>query len=652
MPPDNDVQQEIEQLEQRFAENAQGLVFAHLADAYRRANEFAKAEGLILHGLKSHPTYISAYNVLGRVYLDSERFADAHEQFSKVLELDPQNLIALRALGDLALRGGRLEDARSWYERILQIDPRNEEAQEALARLEAPGATPQEPPAPSVPAMPEPSEAVSLEPLVVEEADAGLELALAEGSLEGLDIEPVEDEGFVEPIEGLEPVEGLVNKETMTASRDDVPSEPELESASSVRPPEVSEEARPEAAGESMPWERLTDLESLDEKGAAAEAEAVTGEGEPGEAFEESIMAGFSAGDPDLEVRARGDAAMDLDLKDMEEWTPGYLHEEDLTAEKGAELGAESVMGDSDDEFNIDFGEVTGEPVVEAEALPPEGGETVVTETMAELYADQALYEDALGVYRQLAAERPDDWRLKNRIEELEQKVEETRSTPAAGFELEELLELSEPRVPAEYDTAAGPAKPSPEAVEPPPVEPVVASEPAFAAAPPAADEGEFRFADEAPVAGIEQLDPFAASFDALVQKDGQPEPALQRPEPEVPMPGFEGPVPVTVEGVPLAAAAEPDILPPGADIRPPVELGMPATAALGESKTVPTIEDYLARLLAFDPDAPRQSPPAAAAQQAAPEPPATEPSPPTGSDDDGGEDLEQFQEWLKGLKS
>jgi tetratricopeptide (TPR) repeat protein len=145
MPPDNGLQKEILQLEQRYAENSQGLVFAHLADAYRRAGEYSKAEGLLVHGLKTHPSYTSAYNVLGRVFLDSERFADAQEQFGKVLELDPQNLIALRALGDLAARRGLVEDARVWYERMLQVDPRSEEASEGLRRLDAAAGEPDAP---------------------------------------------------------------------------------------------------------------------------------------------------------------------------------------------------------------------------------------------------------------------------------------------------------------------------------------------------------------------------------------------------------------------------------------------------------------------------------------------------------------------------
>jgi tetratricopeptide (TPR) repeat protein len=213
MPPDHNVLKEIEQLEQRFAENAQGLVFAHLADAYRRAGEFAKAEGLLLHGLKTHPTYTSAYNVLGRVYLDSERFADSHVQFSKVLELDPQNLIALRALGDLAACGGRIDDARSWYERMLQIDPRSDEAQVGLRRLKGGDVEA------AAAGAPEATEAVELEEVTGAEAaeeafgetaEAAEPWAIDAPSAEG------SEETSAEPT--AEPGEGLLTGEGKAAS--------------------------------------------------------------------------------------------------------------------------------------------------------------------------------------------------------------------------------------------------------------------------------------------------------------------------------------------------------------------------------------------------------------------------------------------------
>ena len=62
----------------------------------------------------------------------------------------------------------------------------------------------------------------------------------------------------------------------------------------------------------------------------------------------------------------------------------------------------------------------------------------------------------------------------------------------------------------------------------------------------------------------------------------------------------------------------------------------------------MPTIEEYLEGLLTYDPEAPKPSPETPAAPAAADAPPADDSSP--GGDDN--EDLEQFQEWLRGLKS
>jgi tetratricopeptide (TPR) repeat protein len=462
MPPDNDVHKEIEQLEQRFAENSKGLVFAHLADAYRRAGDYAKAEGLVLHGLQGHPNYISAYNVLGRVYLDSERFSDAHEQFSKVLELDPQNLVALRALGDLALRGGRLDDAQSWYERMLQIDPRNAAAQEALDRLESGDVPPpdaaaaaatagSQAPAAEVEATLDAVEMIPLDTaeLVVEEPATPETLQEAAGGEAKVaeDVEPVE----IEPVKGLigekktsdaEPVEGLISGRGVAIPEDEdelgvvdelveglVPGEAMSAEASEESAP--AEEAGPaafdDAVANTMPWE-VPDLAAL-----------------PGEPpADKSLLEGFPSAEPPVEETPEG--TPEFDLNDMEDWTPGFLREDDLSAERGAALGGEAATDDLGGEFSLDLGEdVTGEEIPDSSAGPEAEGEVVVTETMAELYADQGLFEDAIGVYRKLAKARPADERIAARIEELEQQLEEDRASHSAGFELAELLELTEP---------------------------------------------------------------------------------------------------------------------------------------------------------------------------------------------------------------
>ncbi|MGD2215651.1 MAG: tetratricopeptide repeat protein [Gemmatimonadales bacterium] len=650
MPPDNDVQQEIEQLERRYAEHSQGLVFAHLADAYRRAGEYGKAEGLILHGLRNHPKYISAYNVLGRVYIDSERFADAHEQFSKVLELDPQNMIAMKALGDLALRGGRLEDARSWFERILQLDPRNEEVQEELQKLAeggvssapAPAAPPEAPP--EMPGEPEaPGEIAEPEvPEVLEE----------EGPPWDLGGMPEEEEE--EGVEfSAEPVEGLIGKGQQVELGDvaDVPdSVPDIapEGPSGLEPPAAETPDEPP---------HVEGLEALDSLGAAEEPRR------------------------------------EIDLGDMDDWTPGFLREEDMEGQAGDDLGVGSLR----DEFGAGDEGVGEEP--EAVDTSSDG---MLTDTMAELYADQGLYEDALGVYRELAKTRPEDESLRARIAELEQKFAEAR-TEGGADELAELLDLTDIATPEEQGFPEAPEFPeeptfpdSPVSPEAPPE--LAASQEAAAAAPEEAlPSGEFNFEDEAPVAGMEHLDPFAASFDVMVKRGDAQMPAgvgglgdLTRDEPaeappapdmapEPPEPELE--IVPTIDETPpdLDVAPAPDVLPPGAAVtpfpeapppepEPPLpETAEPVTEApepaaeaptpsppRAQPSAAPTIEEYLAGLLAFDQETPA-SQPGVGPETAEPPADMAKPSGPSdaaeAADASSSEDLEQFQEWLRSLK-
>lgn len=598
MPPDNDdVQKEIEQLEQRYAENSQGLVFAHLADAYRRAGEYGKAEGLVLHGLKNHPNYISAYNVLGRVYLESERYADAHEQFSKVLELDPQNMIAMRALGDLAAGGGRLEDARSWYERLLQIDPRNEEVQVELEKLAAGGVTP---PAAAAPVAPEeaPPPAAAADEVTEEvepvEGATPWELAAEE---------PVREESGEE----IEPVEGLIGKGMPTESGGDVAeAEPELPSA--------------------LAWEEFSDLEAL----ADEAVEPPVGQVEGLEAFEARAPGEPAA--PGAAAEPPAERRQEFDLGDIEDWTPGFLSGEEIEDRAGADLGVESLTEEFREAVEP---EAAGEAGETETAGPSPVSEGMVTETMAELYADQGLYEDALAVYRKLVGARPGDERLQARIAELEIKLAEARATPEGSVDLAELLDLAEPSA----DEA--------------PVPPAAPEIPAVFEAPPITDqppagalegrsettlpEPEFRFEDEAPVAGIEHLDPFASSFEVMVRREDEPAQQLgQPPEPEI------------------APAA--DVVPAGAVLTPPARQdSIPATAAPEPTAPAVTIEEYLSGLLAYSPEdhasasQPGNPGPVAASDPAGPPSETADESNAAEASSSG--DLEEFQEWLRGLK-
>jgi len=135
---------EIDKLRARYAENPKGRNFAPLADAYRKAKQLDEAIALCREGLQHHPDYVSAHIVLGRCLVDKQEDGAAAIAFRRVLELDPENIIALKLLSDIALRADHPHEAVDWLSRLLQVDPMNGDASEALtaARARAAGAAP------------------------------------------------------------------------------------------------------------------------------------------------------------------------------------------------------------------------------------------------------------------------------------------------------------------------------------------------------------------------------------------------------------------------------------------------------------------------------------------------------------------------------
>lgn len=721
MSSDQDVQREIEQLEQRFAENSRGLVFAHLADAYRRAREYAKAEGLILHGLKNHPSYISAYNVLGRIYLDSDRLADAHEQFSRVLELDPHNLIALRALGDLAARAGHADEARSWYEQMLQVDPRNDAVREEIRKLSEPEGEGERAPASEAGTEPETAPADASE--AASTTHPGSRPGVAESSVEADEREASPEE------EGRDAgVFGIMDAGDLGDVVDEVPDQLAAEADS--------------RSLEAMPWEDIRDVSSLDlEAGAevdqgladrtAVEPEAVEAEDAGSvEAEVEDRLESLVEGEVPQESPGEAtkpatpdDRASVVDLTDMDDWMPGLFEGEPKEGEAKVgtgELEADNFIDALEQGFDS---EAEAEDVDEEPATPAQEaqGGMLVTETMAELYARQGLHAEALNVYRQLAERRPDEGRLQQRIAELEERLApESESESIEESELLELLDITgmaeeagersedeeaeaeatgdlglESKGDAPTEAMAGPGEetrregPTEDDVatreEESALEDVMTASAFAGAFDQASGEEEFEFVDEVPVAGLEQLDPFAASFEVMGRAEGDGRIAKGDAEPE----GAAGPgadesdvsigdaafedadrgedEEVVLVGMPDRdsdehPSPEMDEGPGGIGSLGEAVPGEPEEsreAAVGETagEAAPedpsTIERYLSGLLEFDPEGSQAE--AGAEPVSLPRSRAPESSPQDSQAETeiagGSEDLEQFQEWLRGLR-
>jgi tetratricopeptide repeat protein len=127
----------IEDLRKQFAENPR-RVFARLANEYRKSGDLDVAIEICRAHVPLQPTYISGYIVLGQALFERGQPEEARATFETALSLDPENLIALRQLGDIARASGDLDAARGWYHKLLEVDPQNDEITAQLEALDAP----------------------------------------------------------------------------------------------------------------------------------------------------------------------------------------------------------------------------------------------------------------------------------------------------------------------------------------------------------------------------------------------------------------------------------------------------------------------------------------------------------------------------------
>lgn len=141
MSQDPKTNSEIQRFEAQYRENPDSLVFARLADAYRKAGHPARALEVLESGIGRHGNYPSAHIVRGKTCVDLGDTGSAEEAFLRVLELDSSNLVALRGLAALARERGDLEGARQWFQRISGLnqgspDPENRDPVDAPAPSE------------------------------------------------------------------------------------------------------------------------------------------------------------------------------------------------------------------------------------------------------------------------------------------------------------------------------------------------------------------------------------------------------------------------------------------------------------------------------------------------------------------------------------
>ena len=114
-----------ETLEIRYRTNPDSRIFSRLADAYRKEGNITGAVEICTRGLQNHSDYITGRIILGRCFLEQEKFSEAMEEFKKVCGLDRRNQVALKMLADIFGRQGMDQKAGDLYAMLQKMDPFN-----------------------------------------------------------------------------------------------------------------------------------------------------------------------------------------------------------------------------------------------------------------------------------------------------------------------------------------------------------------------------------------------------------------------------------------------------------------------------------------------------------------------------------------------
>jgi tetratricopeptide (TPR) repeat protein len=447
---------EIEKLERRYAENPQGLTFAPLAEVHRKNGDTARALELLRPGLTLHPDYIPASIVLGRCHLDLGDLPSAEAAFTHVLALDGENVIALKSLADITERLFRFDEAERWLRTLLAIDRSNDDARDQLgrvetarrqaeaassaapdaataavltdtpavmesaveasaARAETPAAQAEAPPGVSPAPLPEaPRDAMKgwVSQSDSPSASEAVPLALEELDLTVESGPPPEGIQLEEPVSLGEPVEPLAGIVGLSDSQRDALDAPALDSL------EVSEEFRVETAEDIV----------LQSSGGS--------EFQVANASEELLTSrGFGQTEPPPPpVPANERSPLDAEVPPIEADQPAPESVPEPAAATHAEREPEPASAPAPPQYMPPSPMERAAPWAAPVAEPPRRVEAdlLVTESMAELLAQQGHAAEALTVYRHLESRSAGEPRFAEKIAELEQAAA-TRAPEPAG---------------------------------------------------------------------------------------------------------------------------------------------------------------------------------------------------------------------------
>lgn len=591
----------VDELKKRYEENPRRF-FAPLANEYRKAGDLDAAIDLCRMHLEEQPGHLSGHIVYGQALYESSRPADARTAFEAALTLDPENLIALRHLGDIAKADGDAATATHWYTRVLDADPRNDEVIALIEGLKhpAPASTvvvAEEHAPPPAPGYGEAS-AVGAPPPVDPHAPTpvlpfvAVEPPAARGSIGLMDL----DLNLADTTDATVDLLNMGSISAPPALSESGPPAVDEPAPSFEEGFPLAEGALPAAAGE-RPELLGVDDANLGLAGDAGvevqdtsfgvdvpfeeEATFATAHGEStfGDSLDVTASMDFDAPPPaagpldELPMLDVGDSApivepiTSVSGLDAEPAAPatgdfdmlfGNAPIADVNIGGGAEepgIGDAGFIADSFIGREPTEGLLASAPDI---ATPPS---PFVTETMAELYLQQGFRDEALGVYRQLLAQNPDDQGLAERVRHLEHGGRASLSIDRASDAIEAAAIAEEALRADALPHAAAPQEPATPADVVEVVAPVPSQDISHVAESAAPDEPAAATAQ-----AREEPAPAAADLPFVFEPAHEFSTDVVAPLPEA-MPAFlvEAPAPPAAAAEPSAAPVEPEPVPAAA---------------------------------------------------------------------------------------
>jgi len=117
---------------QMLARDPASLVFAALAEAYRKQGQLDEAIAVCRKGLRQHPQFVSGRVALARAYADAGKPDLARYELEKVVLSAPDNIVAQKLLAELYRAEGLLDLLEKTVHRILALDASDAQALDSL----------------------------------------------------------------------------------------------------------------------------------------------------------------------------------------------------------------------------------------------------------------------------------------------------------------------------------------------------------------------------------------------------------------------------------------------------------------------------------------------------------------------------------------